>query len=316
MAGSDTAPRAPGVAADDGPFCAPAALGPLRPLDLLVVGYAALAAILLAVGVARGVPLCLAQLVVNLLIVGFALVFACLTARTRSPLLVLLRLGYGPILFWYFYHQTGIIWPILHDAPFDPRIVALDQRLFGIQPSLAFQDALPSRALGEVFSFAYFTYYFFTSAVIFGALVGRGYRAAERAVFAVAACFFSCYAFFWLFPTVAPHFWFPPRTGPQLYPGYVFNHALFFLTSRGEIKGGAFPSSHIAVAVLLTLSAQREAPRLFPLLLAITVVLCPAVVYLHAHYLVDVPTGILVGVFFWRFAPRWQRSLEHLLAVT
>lgn len=315
MAGSDAAAREPSAATDDGPFGAPAVLGRLRPLELLVVGYATLAAIPLAVGVACGQPRCLPQLVVNLLIVGFALAFARLTARTHSPLLVLLRLGYVPILFWCFYHQTWIIWPLLHAAPFDARIVALDQRLFGTQASLAFQDALPSRALGEIFSFAYFSYYFFMPAIFFGALLERGYRAAERAVFDASACFFSCYVFFWLFPTVSPHFWFPPGTGPQLYPGYVFNHALFFLTSRGEIPGGAFPSSHMAVAVLLTLWARREVPRLFPFLLAITVVMGPAVVYLRAHYLVDVPAGILVGVLLWRLAPRWQQSIERLSVV-
>jgi hypothetical protein len=312
MAGSDAAAREPSAATDDGPFGAPAVLGPLRPLELLVGGYVTLAAIPLAVGAARGQPRCLPQLVVDLLIVGFALVFAHLTAQTRSPLLVLLRPGYVPLLFWWFYRQTSIIWPVLHDAPFDAWIVALDQRLFGTQAALAFQDALPSRALGEIFSFAYFAYYFFMPAIFIGALLERGYRAAERAVFDASACFFSCYVFFWLFPTVSPHFWFPPGTGPQLYPGYVFNHALLFLTSRGEIPGGAFPSSHIAVAVLLTLSARREVPRLFPFLLAITVVMGPAVVYLRAHYLVDVPAGILVGVLFWRIAPRWRQSLERL----
>jgi membrane-associated phospholipid phosphatase len=41
----------------------------------------------------------------------------------------------------------------------------------------------------------------------------------------------------------------------------------------------------------------------------------PAVVYLRAHYLVDVAAGILVGVLFWRFAPRWQRSVERLSVI-
>jgi hypothetical protein len=312
MAGSDPAAGEPGADTDGGPFCAPAVLGPLRPLDLLVAGYATLAAIPLAVGVARGQPRCPSQLVVNLLIVGFALGFARLTARTRSPLLLFLRAGYAPMLFWSFYHQTSIIWPLLHEAPFDARIVAFDERLFGSQVSPAFQARLPSRALGEIFSFAYFAYYFFMPVVFFVALFTRGYRAAERAVFDASACFFSCYTFFWLFPTVAPHFWFPPGTGPQLYPGYAFNHALFFLTSRGEVPSGAFPSSHMAVAVLLTLWARRELPRLYPFMLATTVVMGPAVVYLRAHYLVDVPAGILVGVLFWRLAPRWQRSLERV----
>jgi membrane-associated phospholipid phosphatase len=72
----------------------------------------------------------------------------------------------------------------------------------------------------------------------------------------------------------------------------------------------------MAVAVLLTLWARRELPRLYPFLLAITVVMGPAVVYLRAHYLVDVPAGIVVGVLFWRLAPRWQQSLERISVIT
>jgi membrane-associated phospholipid phosphatase len=315
MDGSEPADQEHGATRNDGPFGAPAVLGRLRALDILVVGHATLAAIPLVVGVAYGQPRCLPQLVVNLLVVGFVLVFAHASARTRSPFLVLLRPAYVPILFWYFYHQTSIIWPLLHDAPFDARIVALDQQIFGTNASLAFQESLPSRALGEIFSLAYFAYYLFMPAVFLAALVQRGYCAAERAVFDVSACFFSCYVFFWLFPTVSPHFWFPPNTGPQLYPGYVFNHALFFVTSRGEIPVGAFPSSHIAVAVLLTLWARCELPRLFPILGAVTVVMGPAVVYLRAHYVVDVLAGILVGVLFWRLAPRWHHSIDRLAVI-
>jgi membrane-associated phospholipid phosphatase len=104
-----------------------------------------------------------------------------------------------------------------------------------------------------------------------------------------------CYTFFWLLPTVGPHFWFPPGLGPVLYQGYCFNHLLFFFTSGGEIRGGAFPSSHIAVAVALTLFARIDTPRLFPAMAAITLLMLPGVVYLHAHYLLDVPAGLVVG---------------------
>jgi membrane-associated phospholipid phosphatase len=121
---------------------------------------------------------------------------------------------------------------------------------------------------------------------------------AERVMFATALCFCCCYALFWLFPVVGPHYWFAPHLGPQLYQGYLFNHLLFLFTSRGEVQAGAFPSSHIAVALLLTLQSRTIAPRLFPFMATVTALLCPAVVYLRAHYVVDVPAGILIGIAF------------------
>jgi len=149
--------------------------------------------------------------------------------------------------------------------------------------------------LSEVFCFVYFAYFLYVPLMLFAAWT-KSYAAAERIVFATTLCFYVCYAFFWLLPTVAPHYWFPPHTGPRLYDGWVFNHVLFFLTSNGEIRGGAFPSSHIAVATLLTVYARRETPRLFPILAVITALLCPAVVYLGAHYFVDVPAGVAFGL--------------------
>jgi membrane-associated phospholipid phosphatase len=81
-----------------------------------------------------------------------------------------------------------------------------------------------------------------------------------------------------------------------LYQGYIFNRLLFLFTAAGEVPAGAFPSSHIAVATVLTIQARRVAPRLFPFMLVVTFLMCPAVVYLRAHYVIDVPAGILVGL--------------------
>jgi membrane-associated phospholipid phosphatase len=278
------------------PFGLTEPLGALRPLDAVIAGYIALAAFPLALGAARGVPGCAQQFLVNLAVLaGLALVCA-LSRRSRHWLLVLLRLAYGPLLFALLYRQTATIWPVLYEHPFDARLVHLEQVLWGGQPSLVFAQYAPWPWLSELFCGAYYAYYFFIPTMLFTVLLTRGYTAAERVIFTTTLCFFSCYALFWLFPVVGPHYWFPPHAGPQLYQGYVFNHLLFLFTSGGEVPAAAFPSSHIAVALMLTIQARRVAPRPFPFMLAVTVLMCPAVVYLRAHYLVDVPAGILVGL--------------------
>jgi membrane-associated phospholipid phosphatase len=209
---------------------------------------------------------------------------------------VLLRLAYGPLLFAFLYRQTATIWPVLYEHPFDARLVHIEQALWGGQPSLEFAQYAPWPWLSEIFCSAYYAYYFFVPAMLFTVLLTRGYATVERVILTTTLCFFGCYTLFWLFPVVGPHYWFPPHTGPQLYQGYVFNHLLFLFTSAGEVPAAAFPSSHIAVALMLTIQAHRVAPRLFPFMLAVTVLMCPAVVYLRAHYLIDVPAGILVGL--------------------
>jgi len=286
----------PGSELRSRPLGLTAPLGAWRPLDRLLVGYALLSSMVLGVGLARGVPGCGRQLLTNAAVLTIALVVTRWSRDTTRMLPTLLRFCYVPLLYLVFYHQIEIIWPILRAAPLDPGLARLEGRLFHGQPSLAFRTAYPFRWLSEIFCFAYFAYYFFTPVVFLTVLFRRGYLAAERIALATSMCFFGCYAIFWLLPTVGPHFFFPPHLGPQLYDGYVFNHLLFFLTSSGEIRAGAFPSSHIAVALLLTLSVRQEIPRLFAPLALITVLMLPAVVYLRAHYLVDVPAGVLTGL--------------------
>ena len=278
------------------PFGRTEPLGAFRPLDALIAGYVAVAAVPLTLGAARGVSGCAAQLFVNLAVLAGIASICALTRRSQWWPLLLLRLAYVPLLFPVLYRQTAVIWPALHEWPFDAGLVWIEQVLWGAQPSLAFAQHAPWPWVSELFCAAYYAYYYFIPALLFTALLTRGYAEAERALFATALCFCGCYALFWLFPVVGPHYWFPPQAGPQLYKGYLFNHLLFLFTSWGEVPAGAFPSSHVAVALVLTLQARRSAPRLFPFMLTVTALLCPAVVYVKAHYLVDVPAGILTGL--------------------
>ena len=282
------------------PFGLQAPLGTLRTLDLWAAGYGLLTATVLAGFALKGVPgtaqQALASLAATALILGMGLA----TGQTRNRLALMLRLFTLPLLYTFFYRQIQVLWPLFRSAPLDGHLAQLEWRLFGAQPALAFRAVWPYRWLSELFCFAYFSYYFFTPLVGLTALFRRGYLAAERILLSTSICFICCYTFFWLVPTVAPHFWFAPHLGPQLYHGYLFNHLLFLFTSSGEIPGGAFPSSHLAVALLLTLWARRETPALFPYLAVITALMLPAVVYLGAHYFLDVPAGILTGLLAYR----------------
>lgn len=285
------------------PFGLSGPLGSWRPLDRWVAGYLVLTSAVFGLGAWRGVPGCRVQGALALGLLAVSLVLARCSRDTASVPLTFLRLFWAPLLYGVLYHQAQTLWPVLRAAPLDGSLAALELRLWGLQPSLALQPLLPYRWLSELFCFVYFAYWLFVPVVCITALLARGYRAAERIILAATRCFFVCYALFWLFPTEGPHFWFPPGTGPALHPGFLFNHILFWITSSGEIRGGAFPSSHIAVALLLTLLARRATPALFPALAVITALMLPAVVYLRAHYLVDVPAGLLVGLAAYALAP-------------
>ncbi|MFH1264027.1 MAG: phosphatase PAP2 family protein [Pseudomonadota bacterium] len=273
-------------------------LGLWREPDRLVVAYAIGTSVPLSLGAIAGAQGCALQVLLNVLVVGGVACLCWASQRTTNKALRFLRLMHAPLLFLFFYRQTATIWPVLYQGSFDAPIAAIDQAIFGFQPSLSLAPAVPSAVAGEIFSFAYFAYYCFTPVLLLTVLFTRGYEQAERIIVLTARCFFACYAIFWIFPVVGPFYWFSPGTGPALAPGLFFNQILYFFTGNVEVPTGAFPSSHLAVAVVQTFCARQFAPRLFPAMLTITLLMVPAVLYLRAHYAVDVVAGVLVGLLF------------------
>ena len=120
--------------------------------------------------------------------------------------------------YWVFYHQVQTLWPVLRSTPLDGTLVALEARLWGLQPALAFQAALPQRWLSELFCFAYFAYYLFVPVVGLTALLTRGYRTAERILLATTGCFFGCYTCSGCCPRWARTSGFRPGLGPRALP--------------------------------------------------------------------------------------------------
>ena len=162
------------------PFGLTTPLGAFRPRDAVIAGYAAVAAVPLALGSARGVSGCAAQLLVNVAVLAGIALICTISRRSRRWPVVLLRAAYGPLLFPVLYRQTATIWPVLHEHPFDAALVHLERTLWGAQPSLEFAQYAPWPWVSELFCAAYYAYYYFIPAVLFTVLLTRGYLAAEQ----------------------------------------------------------------------------------------------------------------------------------------
>jgi len=60
--------------------------------------------------------------------------------------------------------------------------------------------------------------------------------------------------------------------------------------------GGAFPSSHIAVTLVLTVAALRFVRRLGYLFVVIAFFLSVATVFCHYHWFIDAVAGVITGI--------------------
>lgn len=175
-------------------------------------------------------------------------------------------------------------------------VVEADRGIFGGYPTVIVQ-AWHRPWLDELMAVAYVSYYLFLGVPLFLLLVGR-IRAARATGALIALTYTVNFGLFILLPVKSP----PqileqvPGLEPSLFTGYVFADLLRSLQASASVVGAAFPSSHVAGAVVCALAALRWAPPLGRVLLPLAGGMAAATVYLGYHHAVDPIAGIVWGI--------------------
>jgi membrane-associated phospholipid phosphatase len=175
----------------------------------------------------------------------------------------------------------------------DEWVRSLEVAVFPSNPAGSFAAAAPWPALSETLHFSYLCYY----PIIYGPLLmlyfQRRFEAFRATGFAVAATYYCCYTIFVLYPVRGPwDLW--PLSGAQ--PDGPFRWLAVRILETGSSTGAAFPSSHQAVAVVQTLCAMRELPRLAPIIGVLSIGIGVGAVYASFHYAVEMIAGALFGL--------------------
>jgi membrane-associated phospholipid phosphatase len=231
----------------------------------------------------------------HLLIGGLGAAALVLPLAWDRPVANLLRWWYPFVLcvfcFWCVGRMIHLIQPELIDA----RLVLADERLFGtVLTPIMQQRATPM--LTELMYFSYFSYYFLVPALGLPLYLrgGGGYEPFREFMLAVTLTFWVSYLHFLFTPAGGPVFW-PAYPGPVLtLSGGPITALAQWVFDAGTIVGGAFPSSHVAVAFVVAIYAWRfgVAPFVFaPLFVGLSL----STVYTGHHYGVDVLYGTMIG---------------------
>jgi membrane-associated phospholipid phosphatase len=178
---------------------------------------------------------------------------------------------------------------VAHDA----LVQRWELAVFGGQPSLAWIRAFPSPAWSTLMHGAYLSYYAILAAAPLGLWFSGRREAARETVLAMMATFYACYAAFLAFPVAGPRYLFPPaQNAATAVPVAVLAHRLL---EGGSAFGTAFPSSHVAVALVAAGRAWLGWRPLGALLLPAAVLLALGTVYGQLHYGVDALAGALLA---------------------
>jgi membrane-associated phospholipid phosphatase len=197
------------------------------------------------------------------------------------------------ILFMY-YSLWGDATHLLVRHDCDPELIALDQRLFGFQASVAIQRFItPARTAWM--EFAYFYHILHIPLVgCFVYLYRPRPRFREMMSGLIVVTFLGLFGYV-LVPAIGPIYTLHNvYTVPLHQPISIFNQQLEFM-DLARIHRDVFPSMHVAISFLVWLYAWRNSRTLFWVLAPLVFSLWVSTIYLRYHYLVDVVAGLLLA---------------------
>jgi membrane-associated phospholipid phosphatase len=229
--------------------------------------------------------------------------------RRPSAWAQFLRWWYPLILVYAFFQAIGAMIHIIHPAYLDPLMVRADHLIFGREMTTWLQTfARPW--LTELMYFFYTSYYFFAPLIGLPLWLrwrrerspGAGDRFKEY-LLAVSLTFWICYLHFLLTPAGGPVFYADYPGGVLHLSGGPITAFEQWLFATGGMVGGAFPSSHVAMALVSAAYAVRYriAPWFF---IPAGIGLGISTMYHGYHYGVDVLWGAGVAAIMTWWVPR------------
>jgi membrane-associated phospholipid phosphatase len=263
------------------------ALGPLAPIDRATLVYAAVA---MAFNLARGPRTWPAVVLLPAGLALVALVAAGIAPRARraGPAGRFLAEFYPLVLTVGLYTHVGLVnaaGGISHDG----LVQRWEDVLFGGQPSVEWIRAYPSPAFSTLMHAAYLSYYLILAGSPLGLWLKERREAARGTLLLMMATFYVCYTAFLAFPVAGPRYLFPPAANAATaVPVAVAAHRLL---QGASAWGTAFPSSHVAVALVAAAGAWRGFRPLGATLVPVAALMSLATVYCQFHYAVDAVAG-------------------------
>jgi membrane-associated phospholipid phosphatase len=196
------------------------------------------------------------------------------------------------LLLSFFYGETGYLNTFIFPK-IDPFLIAMDEWIFGFQPSVVFSSAYHGKLFSELMFLGYFSYYlmpFF--AFIFVWTYKREHF--EEFSFIILSGYFFYYLIFILVPAAGPQFYLSPPLN-QIESSGLFADLVKLIQKYGEAPTAAFPSSHIGISFILLILLFKFYRKLFIIYLPFSILLLFSTIYIKAHYVFDVLAGILSG---------------------
>lgn len=247
---------------------------------------------------------------------GIGIIIFLLTyVNENSPKILRIFRDWYPLgLFVYFFETTSNLNQVIFPNFLDPFFQGIDKAIFGYQPALVWGKTLDNYFFQELLHFAYFAYYLIPLLFVFFYIKDR--KLFHKFAYAISFVFYVCYITYIFLPVIGGRWWEIREGAEKLTTAMRYGPftKIMALIYRGTThQGGAFPSSHVAVAVVANFMAYLFNKKLGWIFLPITILLAIATVYCHYHYFIDTIFGLLYGVVFYAISIKTYDSMVKKL---
>lgn len=284
----------------------------LYPFDYLVIGYSLLMLFLIAL-VGRPLEFYYDELIAYATLAALSTLIIHFSNEQSTPLSRFLRLCYPAILFTVFYRLTGSTMFLIFNSTLDWQLTAFEKAILGINPTLYIDQHLLNPWLTELFMAAYFCYYLMIPGAVLGLFFAKKYEQLKELTTAMCLAFFVSYPIFFLYPIEGPR-WYYSRVYQHAVEGPFFRELVNVIIDNGAVRGGCVPSTHVAVALVITMFAFRHYRTWRWPLTVITAGLAIGTFWGRFHYVSDVVLGAAIAVvctlLVWKFWPCWTRGVK------
>ncbi|MFB3923124.1 MAG: phosphatase PAP2 family protein [Terriglobia bacterium] len=198
------------------------------------------------------------------------------------------------VILLMYYSLWGDATHLLVPKDRDAELIALDQKLFGFQASVAMQRFI-SVPLTAWMDFAY-TFHVLNIPIVACFVYLRRPRQRYREMMCgVLVVTFIGLIGYLLVPAVGPVYTLRDQyTVPLRAAGEIFNRQIEFM-DYARIQRDVFPSLHVGISLVVWLYAYRNSRRLFWILSPLILSLFVSTIYLRYHYLIDVVAGLILA---------------------
>lgn len=213
--------------------------------------------------------------------------------QPEFPPLKFLRVWYPLFFLPLLFTALHYLIPAIHPTTLDAALIKADRWIFGVNPTV-WLEKLYHPLLTDVLQVCYSTFYFLPLVILIPLFIKREKKIFERVSFGFLLTFYFSYLGYVLFPALGPRFYLAHLHNVSLRGYFIFPYLSKTLNGLENIQWDAFPSGHVAVALVYLYFAPKYLRSIFYWTLPLVLLLIFSTVYLRYHYVVDVFSGVIL----------------------